>query len=309
MESIKCVTLSELRSLIVDLGLSLAVLKSTSEQEKNMTQMNWISLMKFTKLYFPSSSTNNDEHISDGSEESIILQLFSNDKLLPALLSDRLILIRRLTKLYVERLYTSTVFNEIDNLFNIPIKLRTCYSYLLVDISNGVRDELMHWEWFGCLCSTICSSIFSCESDNDNDPNSNIRQPCVYTVRDKSKHEIGENLTKSNDFVSKCAYCNCIWNQRLARFGCIIELYRQSILPFLSKSLELLHFMELNTYKSIINIIHTVFNAFSSLLLWSIGEHHFNSLIEKNCVCPLLGEYNNLFSKNKPFFYTKMSMF
>ncbi|CAH8832841.1 unnamed protein product [Trichobilharzia szidati] len=308
------------RSLIVDLGLLLAVLKSTSEQEKNMTQMNWISLMKFTKLYFPSSSANNDvEYISDGSEESIILQLFSKDKLLPALLSDRLILIRRLTKLYVKCLNLSTVSNEIDHLFNIPIKLRTCYSYLLSDISNGVRDELMHWEWFACLCSTICSSKFSCESDNDNDNKLNdpnliisrslqvqsvlmklteillygVREPRVYTVRDKSKNEIGQILTKHNNvFVSKCAYCACIWNQPLARFGCIIELYRQSILPFLSKTLELLHLMELNTYELIINIIRTVFDAFSSLIHWSIGDSNFNSLIEKKCVCPLLVSTN-----------------
>ncbi|VDP63429.1 unnamed protein product [Schistosoma mattheei] len=298
------------RSLIVDLWLSLASMRATLnsiENVKNCTQMSWRHLMQFTKLYVTSPS---DENNSTEPEITILFELFSNDKCVFGLLTDRLCIIRRLTKLYIEQVYSSNESMEIDNLFNLPVKLRSSYHFLLPDLPYGIREELITWQWFSSLCSSICSSSESRSQLNlTNDHNlfitktfqiqsllikmteilMNIHQTRLHSSLGKTKSELVKISSTYCYLVPTCCYCRCVWNRPLARLGCIIELYVLHIFPFLMKIVKSVQLDEISIRKSIVSIIPTILSTFSSLLLWAGGQDHLSPVVEQKCICRMFG--------------------
>ncbi|CAH8455749.1 unnamed protein product [Schistosoma rodhaini] len=301
------------RSLIVDLGLSLASMKTTlnsNENVKNCTQMSWRHLMQFTKLYITSPS---DENNSTKPEMSILLELFSNEKCVFGLLTDRLCIIRRLTKLYIEQVYSSNESMEIDKLFDIPVKLRSSYHFLLPDLPHGIREEFITWQWFSTLCSSICSSYESCSQSNlTNDHSSfitkafqiqsllvkmteilmNIHQTRLHNPVRKMKNELVKISSTYGYLVPICCYCRCIWNRPLARLGCIIELYVLHVFPFLMRVVKSIQLDETSIHKAIVNIIPSILSTFSSLLLWAGGQDHSSPVVEQKCICRMFALTN-----------------
>ncbi|CAH8459167.1 unnamed protein product [Schistosoma guineensis] len=301
------------RSLIVDLWLSLAGMRATLnsiENVKNCTQMSWRHLMQFTKLYVTSPS---DENNSTETEITIPFELFSNDKFVFGLLTDRLCIIRRLTKLYIEQVYSSNESMEIDNLFNLPVKLRSSYHFLLPDLPYGIREELITWQWFSSLCSSICSSSESRSQLNlTNDHNlfitktfqiqsllvkmteilMNIHQTRLHSSLGKTKSELVKISSTYCYLVPTCCYCRCVWNRPLARLGCIIELYVLHIFPFLMKIVKSVQLDEISIRKSIVSIIPTILSTFSSLLLWAGGQDHLSPVVEQKCICRMFALTN-----------------
>ncbi|CAH8457735.1 unnamed protein product [Schistosoma mattheei] len=301
------------RSLIVDLWLSLASMRATLnsiENVKNCTQMSWRHLMQFTKLYVTSPS---DENNSTEPEITILFELFSNDKCVFGLLTDRLCIIRRLTKLYIEQVYSSNESMEIDNLFNLPVKLRSSYHFLLPDLPYGIREELITWQWFSSLCSSICSSSESRSQLNlTNDHNLfitktfqiqsllikmteiliNIHQTRLHSSLGKTKSELVKISSTYCYLVPTCCYCRCVWNRPLARLGCIIELYVLHIFPFLMKIVKSVQLDEISIRKSIVSIIPTILSTFSSLLLWAGGQDHLSPVVEQKCICRMFALTN-----------------
>ncbi|CAH8455160.1 unnamed protein product [Schistosoma turkestanicum] len=306
-------------SLIVDLGLSLASMKITFnsiENVKNCSQMSWRHLMQFTKLYITPFSNGNN---LNQPEISIFSELFSNNKCVFGLLTDRLYIIRRLTKFYIEQIYSSNESVEVDKLFNVPVKLRSSYHFLLPDLPYGIREELITWQWFSSLCSTICSSSIetteSCSESNLTNNHSlflskamqiqlllvkmsevliSIHQTRLHSSLGKIKSEVIENPSIYSYLVPTCCYCSCIWNRPLARLGCIIELFILHVFPFLLKIVKSMQLLdETSAYnKSIVNIISIILSTFSSLLLWSSGQDHLNPVIEQKCICRMFALAN-----------------
>ncbi|XP_018648642.1 putative hypothetical protein [Schistosoma mansoni] len=301
------------RSLIVDLGLSLASMKTTlnsNENVKNCTQMSWRHLMQFTKLYITSPS---DENNSTKPEMSILLELFSNEKCVFGLLTDRLCIIRRLTKLYIEQVYSSNESMEIDKLFDIPVKLRSSYHFLLPDLPHGIREEFITWQWFSTLCSSICSSYESCSQSNLTNDHSlfitkafqiqsllvkmteilmNIHQTRLHNPIRKMKNELVKISSTYGYLVPICCYCRCIWNRPLARLGCIIELYVLHVFPFLMRVVKSIQLDETSIHKAIVNIIPSILSTFSSLLLWAGGQDHSSPVVEQKCICRMFALTN-----------------
>ncbi|CAH8473934.1 unnamed protein product [Heterobilharzia americana] len=313
------------RCLIVDIGLSMASMIRTlnpSGTEKISTPVNWSSIMKFAKLYFTPSTL-------DEAEASVILQLFSDDTFLPALLSNRLLVVRRLTKLCVEQLHSTHESTNMNNFFSIPSRLCATYTCLLSDIPSGIRKELLIWEWFSSLCCTICSPIASSEScSTSNLLNvqdslvsralliqsvlaemakllTHVKEICVYRILGKGKREVEGFSSTYICFVPTCSYCNFIWNHPLARLGCIIKLFIQFILPFLLKTVKSVPFTEASSRKSIISTFRTVLSTFLSLLQWSGAQDYANPIAERKCNCHMLAltsDFQNLRQIVQTFF-------
>ncbi|KAH8852420.1 kinetochore associated 1 [Schistosoma japonicum] len=305
------------RSLIVDLGLSLASMRITlnsTEYKQNGAQMNWCHLMKFIKLY--TTSPFDDSNLHD-SEVSIILELFSNDKCVFGLLTDRLHIIRCLTKSYVEQVCSSIYEpTDIDKMFNFPMKLRSSYRLLLPDLPYGILEELMTWQWFSLLCSSICTSSVAITSESCSQSNlsvdhssslisqglrvhsllvkmmetlTNIHQTRLHSKANCERIEVS---SISSYLVPTCYYCSCIWNRPLGRLGCVFELFMSFVFPFLLKVIKSIQLDEMSIRKSIVNIVQAVLSTFSSLLLWAGGQDQLNPLVEQKCICRIFALTN-----------------
>ncbi|CAH8482858.1 unnamed protein product [Heterobilharzia americana] len=292
------------RCLIVDIGLSMASMIRTlnpSGTEKTSTPVNWSSIMKFAKLYFTPSTL-------DEAEASVILQLFSDDTFLPALLSNRLLVVRRLTKLCVEQLHSTHESTNMNNFFSIPSRLCATYTCLLSDIPSGIRKELLIWEWFSSLCCTICSPIASSEScSTSNLLNvqdslvsralliqsvlaemakllTHVKEICVYRILGKGKREVEGFSSTYICFVPTCFIF---------------------ILPFLLKTVKSVPFTEASSRKSIISTFRTVLSTFLSLLQWSGAQDYANPIAERKCNCHMLAltsDFQNLRQIVQTFF-------
>ncbi|KAK4474191.1 hypothetical protein MN116_003489, partial [Schistosoma mekongi] len=307
------------RSLIVDLGLSLASMRITLNSTENKqygTQMNWYHLMKFIKLYTTSPSDDSNLH---NSEVSIILELFSNDKCVFGLLTDRLHIIRCLTKSYVEKVCSIHEPTDIDKLFNFPMKLRSSYRLLLPDLPYGILEELMTWQWFSLLCSSICALSVAITSESCSQSSlivdhsssfisqglrvhsllvkmmealTNIHQTRFHSTFGKAKCELIEVSSIYSYLVPTCYYCSCIWNRPLGRLGCVVELFMSYVFPFLLKIIKSIQLDKVSIRKSILNIVQTILSTFSSLLLWAGGQDQLNPFVEQKCICRIFALTN-----------------